>query len=398
MRLTRREKLLISFMLISVIGGLMYYFVYIPQFEKIAEVSLSIKEVELEIERVKRDSSPDSPIMTAYKKMGPRIQELTKSFYPEIMQERIIVYLNDTITETGIDAFTLGFENPSNSMVQLPTFAQGDVTVLDRLQKMIVTGEKQGETATAPVVPRAQTALDSMRVSVQLQAGFENILYFISTIQSHRYNIAISDINIASGDVEGEVTGNITLRFYAVPKIEKQDCEFLQWDFYSVYGRFNPFGELSYRPQVTDRRSAVARDEIDFVMTSKPITSDLPTVMIGKAGDTTRTTYVHGDSAGFENVEFYVFMRDNRYFFKYKTQTELFPFNYYAGVQFVPRGDNILLLTFCNPRTGVQDQNGVNLTISNLTDLELVLQISNEDKARPRINIVKTDGVVTVRR
>ncbi|MGV8152993.1 MAG: hypothetical protein ACLKAO_01660 [Alkaliphilus sp.] len=336
--------------------------------------------------------------MTAYKNMAPRIQELTKSFFPDIMQERIIVYLNDTIKETGIDAFTIGFENPSVSIVQLPTFTQDATTVLEEIQKTILTGKVQEKSVDTPATPRVQTPIESMRVSVQVQAGFENILYFISTIQSHHYNIVISDINIASGRTEGEVTGNITLRFYAVPKIDEQDLDFLRWDFYNVYGRFNPFGELAYRPEADDRRSAVARDEIDFVMTAKPITSDLPSVMIGKAGDTTRATYVHGDNAGFENVEFYVFMRDNRYFFKYKTQTELFPFNYYAGVEFSPRGDNILILAFCNPRTGVQDQNGINLTISNLTDLELVLQISNEDKVRPRINIVIIDGNVVVRR
>ncbi|MGV8152994.1 MAG: hypothetical protein ACLKAO_01665 [Alkaliphilus sp.] len=52
MRLTKREKLLMFIMLIAVVGGLMYYFVYVPQLEQISELKLTIKETELEISRV----------------------------------------------------------------------------------------------------------------------------------------------------------------------------------------------------------------------------------------------------------------------------------------------------------------------------------------------------------
>ena len=82
----------------------------------------------------------------------------------------------------------------------------------------------------------------------------------------------------------------------------------------------------------------------DFIASVKSITSDLPTIMIGKANDDLRTTYVYADSNSEENVEMILTQDGDKYYYKYKTSKGTFPANYNGlGAEFVPTSKNIVL-------------------------------------------------------
>ncbi|MCD5415315.1 MAG: hypothetical protein LR001_10075 [Clostridiales bacterium] len=397
MRLTKREKILISIMLLIVIGGLSYTFLYTPQFEKIAELELSIEEIEAEIKRVEAESKSDSDIMIRQKVLNARIMNLTYRFLPGIMQDRIIVMLDEFITDAGIDAFTIGFESPSAKQIQLPVGMDEESTILNELQES-VDGSEQLNNDDKPLIQGEPTPVESMKVAIQVQGKYDNIIDFLETVQNYHYNIVVNNINLAVAEFAEHVSGNISLEFFALPKLHEQDLDFLEWNFDNIYGRFNPFVRAGQSNQRGDSGFTNRREDFDFVMTAKPITADLPTVMIGRANDSANITYVHADNAGFENVKFEVFMKNDKYYFRYRTQTESYPTNYSEGIEFMPKGKNIVLQVFCNPRTHDKDQSGINLTAINQTDLKLVLQITNEDKNRPRINVVKKDGQIVIRR
>jgi type IV pilus assembly protein PilO len=192
------------------------------------------------------------------------------------------------------------------------------------------------------------------------------------------------------------LTGNIILHFYSFPKLHQQDEDYYKWDIENDYGKDNPFAS---QPAGSSTAPANTTQPLvaDFVMTIKPVTSDLPTVVLGRTEDPQRNTYVFGDNLGYEAVEFKVKKENGGYYYKYRTEYESYPKDYEnEWVSFQPKGDEIGINIYSNPRNTPSDQNGVSLTLINETDLKLRVYVNNEDKARPRLRIANMSGAVSV--
>lgn len=132
-------------------------------------------------------------------------------------------------------------------------------------------------------------------------------------------------------------------------------------------------------------------------MVSKPISSDLPTVMLGQANDTSNLSYVYADNSGTETVELVLTEETGRYYFKYKAGSNTYPLSYNGnGIEFKPLGDKIVLNILSTKRLNEEDLSGIALTITNNTKKEVEVIIENEDDNRPRISLASEGNNVKV--
>lgn len=104
---------------------------------------------------------------------------------------------------------------------------------------------------------------------------------------------------------------------------------------------------------------------------------------------------VYGDNMGIENAEIFIEENAGKYYCKFKTDHESYPDAQYSNTfEFIPVGKDLKLMIFSSERHIDEDKAGVNLSIINNTDKDLIYYISNDDKKLSRINIGKTVGSV----
>jgi type IV pilus assembly protein PilO len=221
-----------------------------------------------------------------------------------------------------------------------------------------------------------------MELSLSYSGNFSSLMSLIKNIESFSKKIIIKNINIGSGQ-DDMVSGTMILDFYAIPKLSSDDENYLTWTLNGNYGKDNPF----YSTAITSSAPASAATDFDFLMSVRPISSDLPTIMLGKAKDSSKSTYIYDDNPGVENVEVYLTKQDNKYYFKYKAGNNSYPAQYSsAGTEFAPSGDSINFKIYSVKRNSTSDMSGANIKIINKTDKAVNIVIDGDDDERPRIN------------
>ncbi|MGK0469354.1 MAG: type IV pilus assembly protein PilO, partial [Clostridium sp.] len=190
------------------------------------------------------------------------------------------------------------------------------------------------------------------------------------------------------------ITGNITLDFYFIPKINEVE-EYMPWLYNGRYGKDNPFKSIGgVGNNSNSNLSVVAPKKYDFNMMVKPTSSDLPTVILGKSEDSNRSTYVYGDNDGIEEVKIEFVEKSGKYFFKYKTLNNIYPKSNNIGQEFSPKGDSINLIIYSTKRNSEEDTSGMDLKISNGTSKKVFVKILSDDKSRPRVNVITEKGEI----
>ena len=217
---------------------------------------------------------------------------------------------------------------------------------------------------------------------MSFEGSYDELSKMLNTIGKNEKKMVVNSIKIDE-DTLNSVKGTINIEIYSIPKIDDELESYLDWKLNNTYGKTVPFSTGSANGNVQANK-----DTGDFIASVKSSTSDLPTVMLGKADDSLRTTYIYGDSNSQENVEMILTQDGDKYYYKYKTSKGTFPANYDGiGEEFVPASQNIDLKIQSENRVTSNDKSELKLKIINKTDKLVNVDISGDDSADPRVTI-----------
>lgn len=410
MKLSRREKVLISILLIAVVVYFGYQ--YIP-FDKMFK--LSVLEEEYSQKKSTYDTMSQNIILkTNYEK---KVEELSAeinsiNMLSSLDQEKIIVFLNKYLANNNIDANNITFSDITAVPVSTalnksePKVKSTFENMIDDINNSSETASNRNETTqeTSAGTSEAQTnpeqlqsngdtTVKSVSVSISFESGYSDMLKFIDAIQTNPVNIAITNINTLSQ--EGDILqGTITLNFYSVPKLEGYVEENKDWIWEDLMqsGKSNPFlleGGTAFVNSTSN--------SYDFYMSLKPESSDLPTVILGRADDKTRATYVYADSNVMENVELQFKKEDSKYYYKYSTKNSKFPADG-TWLEFTPVGSSISFKVYSSSRNSKVDSSGANISITNTSGLKVRFTIEDDDKTNPRVYFKDPKSVIVTRK
>ncbi|MFZ5966248.1 MAG: hypothetical protein ACOYVK_03645 [Bacillota bacterium] len=414
-RLTKREKILLSVLVgTSLIFGY-YRYILSPDLSKVAELNARLEETRTKYNQVLIDISPQNKVHEEYKILNNKAMLLSQRLFPEMIQEKIILVLDGMLKDAGLKSKSISFSEkfigavPSASsnadakgyyLKDLAEQYHGSSPVTPAVSDGNNTEAVNTEQSANNQEDTSKYHLEEMSATLQFEGTYQNLMDFIVKIEDYDKEILIRSVNIANKEDTSMVAGNIILDFYSVEKLHKEDDSFLDWDIQNIYGKDNPFTAYDDYVSGNQKTDTVVENnnfKHDFVMTTFPISSDLPSVMIGKSEDKSMKSYVYADNDGYEAVEFQILQKDNQYYFKYKTQRESYPKNYDNDmVTFTPNGKTVSLNIISRDRNSEEDKNGINLSIVNKTDLKLVVDIDNDPSNKPRVNIASKFGNVIV--
>lgn len=400
MKLTKREKILIGILGTAMVVTSAYNFLLKPRMEKATALEEEVNTYQIKINQIAKELETDKEIQEKYKILNAQISESTKPYFPSLIQEQFILLLDEILEETNIQGQILNFSDPeSDTFEERHEEIEGKNDLLTDLVKQYKEGVatlKEEKNPKKEEKPQHEKPIrvEKMAVNMHFEGGYQEIIHFMDKVESLNRAIYIKNLNLYQQPQKG-LAGNMILEFYAIPKINDQDQEFLTWPLENIYGKNNPFAG-GYRTMASPGKKVKEILTYDFAMNVKPINSDLPTITLGKTKDDLKNSYVYADTNSVENVEIYFLQKDGNYYYKYKTSRDAYPNDFQESVAFLPYEDRITLLIYSHPRNSSEDLSGAMLHIFNETDKGVYINIVNDDPKRPRVNVSRKKGQVDI--
>lgn len=434
MKITKKEKYLLGILGAVLLSVLYYQFVYTPQINKYEELNISKNEKQQEYDDIMNTINKMDEQKGKAKGLTQIISEKSSMFYPEIIQEYIILEVDKLLADSGLLG-TISFSEITSGQVEIVTDGvnsnittsfdlivdeynskfpeevevseqenDSEESVTETIESQVETNqdlvsvnESTEETVeNIDVDPDTNATAEQIKVSLNFSGSYTALKKFIKLANESARKIVITNISL-SGKGEGEeVSGTMNLEFYGIPKLGNTDSAYYEWVLENTYGKDYPFS--SGAANGSSIESLVNSTEVyDFIMVAKSVSSDLPAIMLGQSNDTTNASYLYSDSSEVENVEVIFTEKDGKFYYKYKVGATQYPLDYNAdGIEFVPKSENIILNTLSTVRIGDEDKSGANIVIKNITSRVVEVIIEGEDTARPRISITSEGAEVKV--
>ena len=402
MKINKREKTLLFVLALGVVGFGYYKVVWDYQYNKLKD----LKSKEL---KVKQEYNDDVKMVNSIEPnkeeiniFNSEIQNLTSGFYSNISQPNIILELNNLMNDTNVKG-TMSFSEIKTMPVM--DKQEGDSSSKsendenkNQIQGIVndynnITDKKKNENKKNKKQEEIYN-LNQMTVSLSVNGTYDNVMKFMKSIEENPKHINILNFNL-SAQTDGNVSANMNIQLVAIPKIDASKEEFTTAD--EKYGKENPFSGASVAGTGTiENELENSKVKNDFLMTVRPINSDLPTIVLGKSGDKDKKTYLNNDENSVSNIEMYISGDNGKYYYKYKVEGKSYPTKFEGnGEEFKPNGNDINFEIFSEKRVNKDDKSGANIKIVNSSDKEVNLIINKDDEKSPRVNVT-TDGKVKV--
>ncbi len=413
MKISDREKVLLIVLAILISALAYHELLLTPQIEKIGKLKEKANVLKEEVDRVKIATLPNHIIHREYKVLNTKILHSSSLLFPEIVQEKLILIIDQFIKDSNITFFSLGFGEEEITTIDVPNIDNAEEALpVNKLiedyyqspksteadNKEELKEEESNKNNKEESNPGVNAKLKKMYTTLNFKGSYNNLISIIKAIENYDKRIVINSLNVSNSD-GAELNVKLDLDFYALPKLYNQNDNYLEWNIFGKYGKDNPFSVFSgYSNQNSiEEVQSVGRREYDFIMTVKPVTSDLPTVIVGKSKDNSMESYVYAENPDFENVEFRVMREGSKYYYKYKTEDESYPKDYNDKIEFNPKGNSIDFSIISHSRNNKNDNNGVNLSLINDTDLSLNVHVDYDDENRSRVNIINRVGNISIK-
>lgn len=398
MNISKREKILLAILVILLGTYSFYNFIASPYLDEINLLKQDLNNKTTELKNVNISKSEIEDIQKEIKALHAKIWTVTERFFPSYEQEKIITLLDKMLKDSNLEGYSMSFipeeiidiyeekDNNSNNEGETLLNEIADVYFSPDDKKQNKENNENNEKNNGEQKP---IKLKKASVSIYFRGSYNGIINFLKKIEHYNKKIIVSSLNInVSNDEKDYLNGSIILDLYSIKKLHNQDTEYLAWDYDDDYGKNNPF---YYQD------NSVRFDELyteDFVMTVKPESSVMPTVTIKQNSDYKNETFIYADNKGIENIEIEVISKDDKYYYKYKTEDMSYPNDYNNSIEFMPNNDFIYMTIYTHDRNSREDISGCNIKASNLTDKNMIIRVINDDKNRPRVTVIKKGNII----
>lgn len=386
MKISKKEKLLLI-MLVAILGSVVYYqFVHTKQKEELVALEQQYQEVQSRyneiIETISTLEKRQKQINLSYS----GILENSKQYYPNLIQEKLILEIDQLLKENLISA-NISFTEVTTEGVEAFQGASSQRTassiqsLIDQYGTSATISEASGGSEETP--DSSIATVEQMKLAVSFNTTYEALKSFLYQAQEYERQLVITNITITPG-LNDSVSGSFNLELYAFPKFEGVDEDYLDWTLENTYGKSTPFSSGAATGAYSDEVEADVETESDFVISLKSTTSTLPTFMMGASGDEHKDSYIMSENKEILNVTLTLSQDGEAYAYRYETNESSYPET--GTVNFTPQ-ESINLQINSEARVTTDDVSGIKLTIVNETDKKVMITIENDDQTNPRVSI-----------
>lgn len=392
MKISNREKYLLGILVAALIILGYYQLVYLNQTSRLDKLKNEKAEIEQKYNTIMTTVNQLDSKQESVKILTSKVVDKSKNLYPDTVQEKLILEIDQLLKDSKVKAninfsdFTVKAietkegskeSKAENSLKPFVNQYKGINTNNNDTNQSITKGNNETTGKNDAL------NINQVKVTLNYKASYEALTDLIKRIEEHDKKIVLSNLTInGSGS---ELSGSLMLEFYGVPKIDDEDDEYFKWTLSNQYGKSNPYNGNS------TGNVSKSQSTSDFILSARSFDSDLATVTLRYAKDSSLKSSVYADNEGNEDVEINLIQESGKYYYRFKTSKESYPKNYSDKIEFTPSGDNINIQILSNIRTGSGDKSGVNLSVKNNTDRTVNVTIKGDDAVNPRV-YVKGEG------
>lgn len=432
MNLSKKEKIMLSILGILLLGFLYYQFGYKNLNKSIDKMSTQRDEVVAKYNNLIKTVESMESQRSKVKMLNGKIKDESKPFYPTISEEHIIVEIDKLLKDNGLDG-GMEFEAIESNPVDYLEKSKLDKGILEGSMQGIVeeyneyykneenkekvledspqeskdlqddTNKKESkdkksesssvEDSKKQEDKKAEVNVVKIKGNISYYGTYENLVKFTKALCEKENKICLYGIEKMEKNDTEWVKGKLGIAIYSIPKFNDEEKDYLIWKINNTYGKIEPF-------QYSKEGGTKINNEkpsSDFIVSAKPESSDLPTVMMGKTADNLKTSYVYADGSNVEQIELVINEKEGKYYYKYKTENGNSPVNYDGiGKEFTPYGDNIVIDVLSEPRISKNDKSGVKINITNNSNKSIKIKINNDDKKDPRVSVEGDKKKITI--
>ncbi|MBC5625734.1 hypothetical protein H8S10_09750 [Clostridium sp. NSJ-49] len=423
MKISKKEKMLLGVLGTVLVSVIYYQFVYVNQVEKLEIKRAELSEVENRYTTTMQTIANLENKKSEIKVINSNIEEKSGIFYPTILQEKIILEIDTLITASGLKAnisfnpievaavetFTVTEVIKTESTLQFIADSytgSRDTTLADnngeqKVENNVVlsNGETSNEGNSQAIATDNSATAEQLKIGISFNGSYDALKRFIGLLEGYSRKINITNLAITPTSTT-DVTGSMSLELYGIPKLNDKDIEYLKWELENTYGKDTPFtvGAANGAYSSTIEQLGTEADINDFVMLLRAPASELPTLTLGRANDSDRTTYLYSDNVKTEEAEIEFNELDGKLYYKYKTTSGYYPKdNTSTGAEFTTKSDNIVINITSEARVGTDDNSQVKLKVINNTERKVEVFVEKDDTSNPRIEIQSSGNSVNVK-
>lgn len=426
--INKREKILLLILGICLVLFGYYKFIFSPQSKKMDKLKGEILQSDIKINTLKSQALLSKKLKSDIKVINAKILNSSKGLLPELQEENIIIILDSIIKHTRInnDGFTISdvtLENVDNGYDANKDTQKSSLQDIVNQYNLLNDGQdirnnspsngnenntseesnketsktnENNDNSNNTKKDKDITNVEKVTVSMSFEGKYNDLQAFIYDVENYPKKIIIDNLSINALDNEN-ISVSLNLSFYLIPYLIDDGSKLTDWDYNGDYGKDNPFKASVNK--VTQKEDKTEKVKYDFIMTTRPYSSDLPTVMLGKSEDKNQETYIYADNVSVQDVNIYLTEKDGKYYYRYDAGNSMYPTdNNSIGAEFTPYGNNINFKVYSNFRNSGIDMSGVNLKVYNKSNLKVVVNIQDDDITRPRVNVIKEKGQVNIER
>lgn len=240
--LTKREKYLLSILIIITTLWIVFKYFFKPQIEKIYILEEQIMEYNLEISKNNKILREKDNIKTDKKFLQDELEQIVSNYFPNIDQSQIIYFLNDVLVDQDINTLDLIFSKPAIENIK-------------------------------------GINIEYVNLNIPFKGTFDGVCNIIKSIESTPWKIIIDEIQLYKNNTDN-LDGSINLKIYEMGKLTdihknivsfetkdlKEGNPFIPYDGYNIIA--NSYTEFS-KNGIDIEEGSISIDTLDSIELNK---------------------------------------------------------------------------------------------------------------------------------
>jgi len=255
--ISKREKIMLIILGIAIISTVYYKFIYSNQISELNKLKAKSEEYNTKLKGLQSNIVLNKKLNQDLKTSNGKVQEVSKDFFPSIIEEKIIIIIDGMLNKNNIKSDSITISEVSiESVAKDKTQENTKTSLIEEMVKKYmelmkgstVTASKSSSNNTENTSKDAtkdKTSLEAKKITltINFSGTHDDVMSLIDEIKGFYKRIIIKNINITA---EGEgLRGSMVLDFYAIPKLEEEDIDYNKWDYDGNYGKDNMFKDNS---------------------------------------------------------------------------------------------------------------------------------------------------------
>ncbi len=424
-----RDKKLLVYLGALIILAAAYFLVGKPFLDKIDALSLEKSQLQSELSQKREAFENKATYEQGIADANTKIQAIIDEFPEDNSDEKSIMFVSRAEAEVPIWFQQVKFAEETKNMIGGAEGENGEVqsasdAEAEAAQEAVATAEgetaegseagrgegSEGDTADAGNSEGNAGVRDMIYRDTELGLtfettydGFKNLLAYI---RDYEDRMVIKDIDVSYNAQTGLAVGSLVLSQYALlgPGRELPEVE----TGVDELGTENVFLNNNYGGSILDLIADMYADFIgkilgelpqesldelgtDYFVKVNAVTDNTNGKTIGRADDSTESTYITSGSNSDEDVHFKVTGEDGTYSVNYRIGDAEYT------DEISKSGDaKIYLRIVSTSRMEDDDDSAVTMHVINESDIPVVVNIEGDDSDNPRVSVMEKVGEVTV--